>query len=316
MMARLLLLLSVVVLLSGCPHRAQIQSQASEPPLMAKVKQSRPVASFNRVYIDGKIDVTLHTGASKPHVIVTADPRDLPYVTTTVYNGSLHVTIGAGYPHFGRVNVEIFGHYLNDFEYHGAGVIKARGLRTSLLDLLLDNQGETRLQGNIGLHQLKVMGSGYTEIRGIQSAGLLISLSGKAKVRLAGVVNISHLDLNKDSWLSLYWVKSRLLTIRARDNSKLQLAGVADKLDVELWGTAQFKGRYLRAERAFVKTHDKSVAEISAVKRQHTLARDASDIQFFNIPVMKADFMANDGAVLDMRDLSLPFIQEYNQYNK
>ncbi len=315
MIARLLLLLSIVVLFSGCSHKAQVQTQ-SLGPFMANVKQSRAVASFNRVYVDGKIDVTFHTGSSSPHVIVTADPRDLSYVTTTVYNGSLHVTIGAGYPHFGRVKIEIYSHYLNDFEYHGAGIIKAQGLRTSLLDLLLDNQGETKLQGNIGLHQLKVMGSGYTEIRGIQSAGLLINLSGKAKVRLAGVVNISRLDLNKDSWLSLYWVKSRLLTIRARDNSKLQLAGVADKLDVELWGAAQFKGRYLRAERAFVKTHDKSVAEISAVKRQHTLARDASDIQFFNIPVMKADFMANNGAVLDMRDLNSPFIQEYNQYNK
>ncbi len=31
---------------------------------------------------------------------------------------------------------------------------------------------------------------------------------------------------------------------------------------------------------------------------------------------MKADFMANNGAVLDMRDLGLPFTQEYNQYNK
>ena len=31
---------------------------------------------------------------------------------------------------------------------------------------------------------------------------------------------------------------------------------------------------------------------------------------------MKADFMAYDGAVLDMRDLGLPFIQEYNQYNQ
>ena len=107
--------------------------------------------------------------------------------------------------------------------------------------------------------------------------------------------------LVKDGRLSLYWVKSRELTIRARGKSFIQLAGVVDKLDVELWGQAHFGGRYLRAMRSFVKTHNQSVAEISAVKRQHTLASDTSDIHFYNIPTMKADFMANNGAVLDMR---------------
>ena len=31
---------------------------------------------------------------------------------------------------------------------------------------------------------------------------------------------------------------------------------------------------------------------------------------------MKADFMANNGAVLDMRDLGMPFLQENTPYNK
>ena len=106
------------------------------------------------------------------------------------------------------------------------------------------------------------------------------------------------------------------MVVRARDQSFIQLAGAVGKLDVELWGKACFRGRYLRADRAFVKTHDVSVAEISAVKRQHTLANDASDIHFYNVSTMKADFMGFDGAVLDMRDLGLPFTQEYTRYNK
>ena len=31
---------------------------------------------------------------------------------------------------------------------------------------------------------------------------------------------------------------------------------------------------------------------------------------------MKADFMGADGAVLDLRDLASPFVQEYDEYNK
>ena len=87
-------------------------------------------------------------------------------------------------------------------------------------------------------------------------------------------------------------------------------------MEVELWNHADFNGRYLRASRAFVKTHDNSVAKISAVRRQHTLASDASDIYFYNLPEMRTDFMAYDGAVLDMRDWNLLCEQEYTIYNK
>jgi hypothetical protein len=85
---------------------------------------------------------------------------------------------------------------------------------------------------------------------------------------------------------------------------------------VELWGVAQFKGRYLRAQRSFVKTHDKSVAEISTVNHQSNLATDASDIYYYNIPNTRADFMAYNGSVLDMREWDRADMQNFNRYNK
>jgi hypothetical protein len=99
-------------------------------------------------------------------------------------------------------------------------------------------------------------------------------------------------------------------------NIPVTTAGAVDVLDAELWDESRFNGRYLRGQRVFVKTHQRSVAEIAAVKRQHSLASDTSDIRFYNLSTMRADFMAFDGAVLDMRDLGLPYTQEYNPYNK
>ena len=81
-------------------------------------------------------------------------------------------------------------------------------------------------------------------------------------------------------------------------------------------GSSQFKGRYLRAQRSFVKTHDQSVAEISAVNHQSNLATDASDIYYFNIPNTRADFMAFNGSVLDMREWSQYDTEEFTRYNK
>ena len=313
MFLRFICLMGFVLLMAGCSHRAVVHT----PLPTAKSSQlHRQVAAFTGVYVKGAINVNLHTGYARSQVIVHGDPRDIPFVMTQAVNGVLRVTLDQTYPRFGGISVDIYSRYLNSFEYHGYGQIKGARLRTSLLDLIIDNKGRTVLQGQIGLRKLDIRNDGYVEIMGVNSPYLVINSAGKAAVKLGGVVNLTTLNLKQDGRISLYWVKSKELTVRGRGNAYIQLAGIVDKLYVELWGSARFNGRYLRAERSFVKTHNKSVAEISAVKRQHTLATDTSDIHFYNIPTLKADFMAFDGAVLDMRDLSAPFLQEYTQYNK
>jgi len=317
MFVRFILLVCVMLLTTGCPRSSYEQLHpVTKSPAPQRVQKSIPLPASARIYIQGNMNVTLHTGYSHPRMVLSGDARDLSHIVTKVNNGSTCLTLRKIYPQYLTINVDVYSHYLNAFEYHGTGTIIGKHLHSSLLDIVIDNQGRTVLGGSLGLRKLELAGNGTTEISGISSPSLAVKLSGKQKIKTSGFVNLTTLDLDNDTALSLYWVKSRALTIRGRGQSIIQLAGVAEHLDVELWGTAQFRGRYLRADRSFVKTHDKSVAEISAVKRQHTLAKDASDIQFFNIPVMKADFMASNGAVLDMRDLGPPFIQEYNQYNK
>ena len=302
-----------LLFIAGCARPPMIPPSASH-------QQVRHMPAFTRVKVDGTINVSLHTGYSRPQVILRGDPRDLVHVTTVVVNGGLLVNLGKGYPNYGPVQAEIRGKFLNSFEYHGRGYITGKRLRSSLLDILIDNDGKTTLGGNITVRKLKVMGGGYTQISGVRSERMQVKLSGKARVQLSGVVNVTSIDVDNGSWLSMYWVKSRVLKVCGRGASFIQLAGITDRLDVELWDKACFKGRYLRANRAFVKTYDKAVAEISAINRQHTLASGGSDILFYNIPEMRTDFMAFDGSVLDMRDLNIRDwrmpLQEYNRYNK
>ncbi|MCX7118082.1 MAG: DUF2807 domain-containing protein [Legionellales bacterium] len=303
------------VLLTSCTHKTQVQAPAPVASLGSAL-QHRQVAAFTGVDVRGVLDLSLHTGARHSQVILKGDPRDLAFVVTQVVRGVLHVTVGAGYPRFGHVQVEVRTTHLHALAYHGVGRVSGLNLNTRLLDVEIVNQGPVTLQGHIGLRKLELSGHGYTEITGISSPHLQLILSGKTVVRLVGEVHLATLDMKNEGRLSLFWVKSQELTIRGRGKAWIQLAGQAEKLNVELWGTARFNGRYLRADRAFVKTHDQSIAEMSAVLRQHTLALDKSDIHFYNVPAMKADFMAKDGAVLDMRNLASPFVQEYDEYNK
>jgi hypothetical protein len=271
---------------------------------------------FTRVEVKDTFNVSLHTGYSRPQLILRGDARDLPHVVTMVSHGVLKVKIEESYTALSPIQLEIDAHYLNAFKYQGVGEITGYHLNTSLLDLALENKGRTILKGNIGLRKLEIKGDSFTDISGINSPMLMVMLSGNPRVRLSGILNLASLDMSKGGSLTLYWVKSKVLNVIGKEKAFIQLAGVVEHLNLELWGAAQFKGRYLRADHAFVKTHDKSVAQISCLKQQHTLAKDASDIQFFNIPVMKSDFMGQDGAVLDMRDLAFPFVEEYDQYNK
>ncbi|STX52834.1 Protein of uncharacterised function (DUF2807) [Legionella busanensis] len=314
MLRRSLILFFLILFFVGCA-RTHISAPKTVIPV-GKTTQTRILPAFNDVFVQGKMNVSLHTGYAKSKVILRGDPRDLVQINMSVDNSRLFVSLLDAFPQHGPINIEIRTRHLNTFSYQGIGTITGPHLNSGLLDLFITNPGKTTLGGNINLGRLEVHGSSYVSINGIKSSNLQLVVTGNPTIQLSGVVNLSNLDLKGDANISLYWIKSDWLTIRGRGHSVIQLAGIVNKLDLELWGYAHFKGRYLRAKRLFAKTHQHAVAELLAIKRQHTLATDASDIYFYEIPDMKTDFMAFDGAVLDMRDLNSPFVEEYTRYNK
>lgn len=308
-------LILIVCLFTGCAHHGPKTPPSVVKSTGIKTTQYRQVTAFNQVDVKGLVNINLHTGYKQPQVILTGDARDLAQVQTIVSRNTLYLVLGKGYPRYGEVNADIRGRFLNRVHYEGAGVINGSQLHTSLLDLFLANEGTTKLNGTIGLRKLDVIGNGLVQINGITSQNLQIHIKGNPKVQLNGFASITTLNLD-GGWLSFYWVKSDNLTIRAKQASRIQLAGLVNRLDVELWGASTFKGRYLRAQRTFVKTHDKSVAEISSVNHQSSLATDASDIYYYNLPNTRADFMAFNGSVLDMREWDQPYLEDFTRYNK
>lgn len=310
-----LLLISFVFFLTGCAH-SPAKNMAISPLQPGNITQQRPVLAFTQVIIEGRVNAHLHTGYAKPQVILKGDRRDVAHAIVIVKHNTLLVNLPAGYPKFGALTADIRGHSLRSFTYRGAGTVTGKHINSSLLDVFITNPGRTTLGGHINLHNIEVQGPGYTEISGIKTHDLQLKMTGHARVQLIGIANISRLTLDGDGSLGMYWVKSDTLTLRGRGHTFVQLGGIANKLDVELWNYARFNGRYLRSKQTFVKTHDHAVAEISSLDKQHTLATDASDIYFYELPKTKADFMAFNGAVLDMRDWNNPFIDAYTRYNQ
>ncbi|MFY7697569.1 MAG: GIN domain-containing protein [Legionella sp.] len=301
---RLVGLIGLSLLLNGCSFfNVSTQSTAIKN---TTISSRLPV--FNQLNVNGRINLRLMTQSSKSMVTLHGDPRDLAAVKIKVLHHKLFIRVRPSYPRFSRIDLELTSPYINAIEYHGSGMINGT-LTTKLLDLVVNNQGETNLQGTIGLRKLTVNGNGQLQISGIRSPQLLATISGAPKIKLAGEVALTHLEMNNNGWLSAYWLKSKRLQVRGRKKSFIQLAGVVDNLDLELWDKSQFYGRYLRATEAFVKTHNRSVAKITAIDKQHTLASDNSSIHFYHNPQVHTDFMAFNGAVLDLREWTLPFIE-------
>lgn len=284
--------------------------------MATRITEQRALPPFSEVVVKGKVNISLHTGYAKPKVILRGNALDLEAMLIAVKNNVLLVYRDEERRFYGPVQVEIRATSLSNFDYHGEGTITGTKLSSGNLALTIHNPGKTILGGNLILRKLHLKGDGYVEINGINSPHLRLAINDDTKVKLAGVINLAKLTLADGASLTAYWVKSKRLEVCARGRSYLQLGGIAEKLYVELWDRAHFNGRYLRAKNVFAKTHDKSIADITALEHQHTLATDASDVYFYNIPDTKADFMAFQGSVLDLRDWRPPDLEEYDRYNK
>lgn len=276
---------------------------------------SRSISAFTAVDIQGQFNVNLHTGYSKPSVTLMGDPQALAKVNVTIVQGVLHLSLKKLTQYDGPISVDIRCHYLNGLVYHGSGRISGKALRANLEQVVIDNQGPTVLRGTLMLGSVAVMGDGYTQMEGVIGQHLRVNVSEHAKLKLTGMASLSKLMVKDKGWFSMTWVKSPSLVASVSDKAYVELAGIVNQWDADVRGSATLNARYLRARRAFVKTHDNSVAELSALKHQHTLAMDASDIRFYSLPEMKTDFMMSEGAVLDMRKMNTAFVKQPTPYN-
>lgn len=306
---------SLLLLCSACQHHPQSVATSTKALGYHPVWSHRSHDAFETLLVRGRMDLTVHTGYRKPGVDIWGDPNDLKQIIVKLRHGTLLIDLGKGFPRQGPVKVVVRAGALRNLDYKGAGYIYAPSLSAKLMNIRIHNNGRAVLKGPMYLHILRLSGSGLTEIDGARGYQTDIGLSGRVQLHLKGNLDARVVRLRDNTSFNAYWLKSPSLNLRMYDKSCAQLAGAVGHLDVVLNEKAVLKARYLRSKELFVKTFGHSLAEIAAVKSQHTLASDQSDIHFYNLAQMSADFMAFDGAVLDMRDWRLYSKEPYTNLN-
>lgn len=265
------------------------------------------VGPFHRIHIEGKVDLYIHQTAGPSYAIYAGDGCDLLHSQFIIQDDSLSLKFKKDYPHF-RSRVDVWVNNLHQLYLRGSVKVSARQLRSSGIGISAITDQPLHLDGDYNLSYLQLGGSAHLEMAGIDSQNLSVDLQQKAYAKLQGKMKVCQLNLRDEAWLSLYWVKANRMSLSYGDRSFVQIAGRVNVLDLELYGHARFAGRFLRTDRVFARTHDYSVAQICAERSQHTLALDASHIDYFNLPSMKTDFMVDSGAVLDLREWFLPYM--------
>jgi hypothetical protein len=310
MLTRWLSLMCFIGLSMSCTSSLKHMSDdLAKPQQLDPISEVRPVPNFTQVYIKGPFNVRLHTHKKqKASLQIEGDRTDLKHIQSYVKGGVLYVSNGSKKGHIGEyrlrmgeATLDINVPELHGLTYLGEGMIAGHHIRSSGLDIWLMNSKQSTLKGRFNLRRLTVSGEGVTKITGIRSRDLRIKLSGAPQVALKGKANLRRLDMDGRGSLSLYWVKSTDLIIRLHGSARLRLAGTVNRLDGVFSGHSHFYGRYLRVKESFVKTNGEAMSDISVIDAQHTLARDKSDIYYYQLPARRTDFMARNGSVLDMR---------------
>lgn len=306
-----MLLVGLALELTACAHFHRSESRlvyaSNQTNTFSRKLQTTP--SFSQVNIRGQLNVHLHTGAKRSTLIIQGDPRDVANLHWVVQREKLHMVLANGYPKYAPIEVDISTNLLSRLIYRGSGSIVGRELRSSQLDLDINNRkGTTDLEGQLHLHQVKLDGSGTVYIKGGASRDLDLTLKHKTRVQMVGTYGLHKLTMRDCSWLTLYWIKTDHLSLVLYRRARVQIAGTSRLLEATLYGNAQLNARYMRVKEAFVKTHGESVADIAVTRSQHTLATGDSHIYYHEKPKYQTDFMGDNGSVLNLKFWE-PFLQ-------
>lgn len=135
----------------------------------------------------------------------------------------------------------------------------------------------------VHLNQLNIAGQVLLLGQQIDSKQLSIILQNQANVQLKGNVGVNQIEQSGRSHLSIQWVNSPRLQLQS-SGGITQLDGVAGTVTARLFKQATLTANGLRAARLWISTADDSQAKVLAVKSLNAFAKDRSLIEYYKTP--------------------------------
>ncbi len=142
------------------------------------VDQPRTTGAFNRVVIEGSIDVIAHVSNDPQTVIVHADENLLSLIRTEVRDSTLHIYSDKGYSSSKRIYVSVNVNALRGVAIEGSADLTADGLNSVPFELHIDGSGDARLSGSVSSFYAEINGSGDISAENLHANNVELSING------------------------------------------------------------------------------------------------------------------------------------------
>jgi hypothetical protein len=151
------------------------------------VSQTRSVAGFARIRLDGAFSATVTAGKHDTRFVMTGDPDMLARVTTKVNDGLLVVGMRDGDNHLkGTIKLQIDLPVLRSFEIAGVGNAEITGLTGSDLELAIPGAASITASGRARNETLSLDGTGKIDASDVAARDVTASANGVGAIYVQG----------------------------------------------------------------------------------------------------------------------------------
>jgi hypothetical protein len=150
------------------------------------ITQTRPVADFAKVSLDGTGDLIIEqTGADS--LTITTDENLLPYLTSDVAQGRLSLGVKdiANLKPSAGITYRLTVKNVQAIELNGFGTVDAKGLQADPFAAAINGAGDITLAGQTGQLALAIAGSGDFHGENFPTTTATVSIAGSGNVVIA-----------------------------------------------------------------------------------------------------------------------------------
>jgi hypothetical protein len=178
-MKKLILLLTLISLASGCSHGLFSQVRGSGN----RQRDTRQIASFTSIQTDGAFDIEVVS--QKPLGLeIEGDDNILPLIGTNVTGNVLYIGNKSGYSVSKPIKITITVPNLEAVKSNGAGNIDVSGLKNDGFRVELNGAQAVQVSGETELLKIQANGAGKIDTRRLRASKADVNSNGVTKIDL------------------------------------------------------------------------------------------------------------------------------------
>lgn len=188
------------------------------------IDAARELASFNRLIIQGPIDVRVQAGDAD-RVSVHADDNIAPLIETTVQGGALLVGLrpGASFRTRSRVYVKVQAREMQGIVLRGSSEVRADRIATDVFEATIQGAGDIRIEA-------------------VQANAVAVSIAGSGDFRAAGTASSVGVVIDGAGDVYADKLQAKRVAVRIRGSGDARVHA-SDELKVVIDGSGDVRYR-------------------------------------------------------------------------